>query len=139
MVLAKHKLRECLSLNPQSSLVKGQALNNLGVACWWHKYPNFREFPDSESDEEEPRLMLIKQQILLEEVQSETIAPYTYEDLENDFEQTIPLFKQALSCLQTPFSSESRQNMLTTLLEPSRIIPVDFQAYDPEHQLLLTD
>ena len=29
--------------------------------------------------------------------------------------------------------------MLTTLLEPSRIIPVDFQAYDPEHDLLLTD
>jgi transcriptional regulator of heat shock response len=33
---AKEKLRESLK-NMTDEKIKGFALNNLGVACWWHK------------------------------------------------------------------------------------------------------
>jgi Tfp pilus assembly protein PilF len=45
---AKIKLEECLNDDP-SEIIKGCALNNLGVACWWHKHPKFQETQKSES------------------------------------------------------------------------------------------
>ena len=33
---AKKLLRECLLMQP-GNLYRGFALNNLAVACWWHK------------------------------------------------------------------------------------------------------
>jgi len=39
-------------MNPDN-LLSAYSYNNLGLACWWHKYPNYREFPESESEEEE--------------------------------------------------------------------------------------
>jgi tetratricopeptide (TPR) repeat protein len=39
---AKARLREVLTMEPNTQL-KGFALNNLAVASWWHKHPNFRE------------------------------------------------------------------------------------------------
>jgi len=38
----------------------GYALNNLAVASWWHKSPNYREQSDSESESQmEVRLLLL--------------------------------------------------------------------------------
>ena len=48
-VEAKFRLRECLMQQPNTFL-KGYALNNLAVASWWHKHPNFR--PESDDEEE---------------------------------------------------------------------------------------
>jgi Tfp pilus assembly protein PilF len=35
---AKSRLSKCLESDPQGKL-KSYALNNLGLACWWHKNP----------------------------------------------------------------------------------------------------
>lgn len=32
-------------------MLRGFALNNLAVACWWHKHPSFRDFEDIEEEE----------------------------------------------------------------------------------------
>ena len=40
-------------MNENNKTLKGFTYNNLGVACWWHKFPNFREFPESSESEEE--------------------------------------------------------------------------------------
>lgn len=39
---AKSKYSECLDADPSSEL-KSRVLNNLGLACWWHKNPLFPE------------------------------------------------------------------------------------------------
>jgi len=48
---AKQRLRECIILDP-NHLLRGYALNNLAVACWWHKHPNFRDLEDIEESGE---------------------------------------------------------------------------------------
>ena len=35
---AKKRLSKCLESDPQGT-TKAYALNNLGLACWWHKNP----------------------------------------------------------------------------------------------------
>ena len=39
---AKIKYSECLASDPDAEL-KSRVLNNLGLACWWHKNPLFDE------------------------------------------------------------------------------------------------
>ena len=36
-----------------NTFLKGYALNNLAVASWWHKHPNFRPESDDEEDKEQ--------------------------------------------------------------------------------------
>lgn len=31
-------------------LLRGFALNNLAVACWWHKHPSFRDIEDEDEE-----------------------------------------------------------------------------------------
>lgn len=47
---AKKRLRECLVMQP-NNILKGYALNNLAVASWWHKHPNFRDEEEETDDE----------------------------------------------------------------------------------------
>lgn len=56
---AKSRLEECLGDNPTDN-IKACALNNLGVACWWHKYPRFTE-PNSTADSDLNRQQSNKQ------------------------------------------------------------------------------
>lgn len=35
---AKNRYQKCLEADPQGKL-RSYALNNLGLACWWHKNP----------------------------------------------------------------------------------------------------
>ena len=51
---AKARLREALTMDPNNFL-KGFALNNLAVASWWHKHPNFRE-EENEDEHEHDQL-----------------------------------------------------------------------------------
>ena len=67
---AKNRLRECLILQPNHTLKgyfylnknnnfrKGYALNNLAVASWWHKSPNYREQSDGDDSQNEVRFNL---------------------------------------------------------------------------------
>ena len=68
---AKEELRKSLA-HAQPGKTKGFILNNLGVCCWWHRYPNFRDLGESEDDE-----------------------PITFssEKIIQDYEQSINLFK----------------------------------------------
>ncbi|EGR30945.1 hypothetical protein IMG5_120510, partial [Ichthyophthirius multifiliis] len=56
---SKQRLRECITSNP-NILLKGQALNNLAVASWWHKNPNYQ---DSEIKDENGPYPSLKQQL----------------------------------------------------------------------------
>lgn len=46
---AKSRLRECIMMDP-NPLLRGFALNNLAVACWWHKHPSFRDIEDEDEE-----------------------------------------------------------------------------------------
>lgn len=50
---SKRRLYECLKLDPTNNILKGMILNNLAVACWWHKYPYAIRLQDLKSSEEE--------------------------------------------------------------------------------------
>lgn len=53
-VSAKNCFRECL-LQQTNNMIKGFALNNLAVACWWHKSLKFTEIegnPAASSEQE---------------------------------------------------------------------------------------
>lgn len=50
---AKNRLSKCLQADPQGK-IKSYALNNLGLACWWHKNPldNMKTTEDASRDNE---------------------------------------------------------------------------------------
>jgi hypothetical protein len=53
---AKGRLKLCLNqIHHQESdnTIMAYALNNLGVAYWWHKYPNFHSYEGLEKTKEE--------------------------------------------------------------------------------------
>jgi hypothetical protein len=42
---AKREFRELLLKEKEPDMI-GAVLNNLALACWWHKHPSFRDLDD---------------------------------------------------------------------------------------------
>ncbi|KRW98750.1 Cyclic nucleotide-binding protein [Pseudocohnilembus persalinus] len=128
---AKRRLRECLVMKPNNQL-KGYALNNLAVASWWHKHPNFRDEEDEMDDEGPVSPDIIKKINENEE--------YSFEQIDKDFENVIPLLKRALYNLEDveKIKDLAKKLEVEDLLDSEQIIPKDFQKLDPSLNMLLT-
>ncbi|EGR33488.1 hypothetical protein IMG5_051660 [Ichthyophthirius multifiliis] len=119
-----------------NNLLRGYALNNLAVACWWHKHPNFRDLEDAEESDGEQgdETKYHNSQLKLKE------SDYSSEQVEADFDNTIPLFKKALWYIQNvnEIEDKEKQKDLNILLDQDNIIPEEHQKFDPtENQILL--
>lgn len=132
LVDSKKRLNECLTEDPHST-IKAYCLNNLACANWWHKFPNFRDpLEDSEDDDEgEDKIETkIKTPYFDEE--------YSFEKIESEFLQTIPMFKRALRILEPLDQIEdiNHQDLSLELLDINSIAPKNLEAFDPDKILL---
>ncbi len=107
-------------------MLQGYALNNLAVASWWHKYPNFRDFIDN--DEEGPSSSSI----------SEGMVEYSAEQIDHDFENVIPLFKNSIFNIENVENNTDfeKKKLIEKLLDQTNILPADFNKYDPSTVML---
>ena len=97
----------------------GSALNNLALACWWHKIGKFSLRNKEESAE----------QALAERKQED--KEYGYDLIEKDFQNTIPLFKNAISTLEEVDSLEfgEKKASYMSLLDQNTLIPPNFKEF----------
>lgn len=69
-------------------VLRGYALNNLAVACWWHKYPNFKDLDDQNYEEIEEEGEVASQ------FMNQNIN--RFQQIDADFENVILLLKKAI-------------------------------------------
>lgn len=82
----------------------GRAMNNLAVACWWHKHPNFNN--DYERD----------YNAVDNESKSDKIRKFS--EIDKDFQQCLKNFKVSLyelEGLKTLADSENKKKLLSLL------------------------
>lgn len=117
---AKARLRECLMSEP-NHILRGQALNNLAVACWWHKYPNVREFLSDEEEKAEP-----------------LVTEQNYQNIDNDFQNVIPLLKRSINCFESTQSNPEPNslNQLESLVDENMIMPANHKEIQQAGVLL---
>jgi hypothetical protein len=80
----KKTFRQILLQDPTAH-VKGYTLSNLATACWWEKYPNYHNYNPLDYDDDED--------IEVGDLEAETLR-------DKDYEQVIPLYKNALFFLE---------------------------------------
>jgi hypothetical protein len=124
---AKEKLRECLTLDPNHLLkgkqkleynnLSGYALNNLAVASWWTKFPNFKA--DQESEQGPMHRV------------AEDNSPQAFQQIDRDFANVIPLFKNAISNIENVAQEkdENKKAQLLELLDQDNIVPNDLKKF----------
>jgi hypothetical protein len=95
-------------------------LNNLSVASWWHKFPNFTTLPESE-DEGEGSLEGAGY--------SEIDREYSYKQIDEDFSNVIALFKNSLFNLENVegIKDPERKKQLEELFDQQHIVPKDYK------------
>ncbi|EAR94619.2 tetratricopeptide repeat protein (macronuclear) [Tetrahymena thermophila SB210] len=125
---AKQRLRECIMQDP-NPLLRGYALNNLAVACWWHKHPNLRDLIDFDEIEDSHSVHSKKEQPI-----------YSFQQIDADFDNVIPLFKKAIWYIENVDQVKELQQRIQykQLLESEKIIPSDLKKFDPNTSMILT-
>ena len=95
-------------------------MNNLAVASWWHKFPNFTTLPESESEDEGS---------LDSAGYSEIDREYSYKQIDEDFANVIPLFKNSLFNLENleGMKDLERKKLLDELFDQQHIVPKDYK------------
>jgi len=125
---AKNRLRECLAMQP-NNLLKGYALNNLAVASWWHKFPNFSTLPEEEEEGslDNPSGF------------SDADREYTYQQIDQDFANVIPLFKNSLFNIENVPNCKDGETklLLEELLDQQNIAPRGVKKLDPDTNLII--
>lgn len=121
---AKEKLRECLTLDP-NYMLKGFALNNLALASWWPKFPNFRTEPENE---EGP----------LNRANDDN-SQQAYQQIDKDFTNVLPLLKNSIINIEniSTIKDEAKKSQLLELLDQENLIPKDTKKFDPDTNLLI--
>ena len=89
------------------------------MASWWHKFPNFSSLPE---EEEEGSL---DSGTGFSDIDRE----YSYQQIDQDFTNVIPLFKNSLYNIEnvTNIKDIERQQLLETLLDQTHIAPKGFK------------
>lgn len=124
---AKTRLRECLMMQP-NNLLKGYVLNNLAVASWWHKFPNFSTLPEDEEGSLDSASGF-----------PDNDAEYSFSQIDQDFANVIPLFKNSLYNIENvPNVKDSETKaLLEELLDQQIIAPKGNRNLDPDTHLLI--
>jgi hypothetical protein len=128
------KLRECLGMQPPE-LVQGFANNNLAVAAWWHKFPNFRNLGTEDDDdtwEGDGKTAGVNG----EPAQTTTLfetpeQDYPIEQIDLDYENAIPLFKNAISHFERVdvINDPVQRQLVETLLDRETTMPAEVQKF----------
>src|SRR5688572_14287975 len=96
----------------------GFALNNLAVASWWHKFPNFKNDPGNEEGS-------------FDSMSEHSDEKYTYQQIDKDFINVLPLFKNSISNIENvnSISDESKKQLLIELLDQETLAPADMKKF----------
>lgn len=119
---AKQRLRECASMDP-NPLLRGYALNNLAVACWWHKHPSFRDLEDNDEDGSASTTSSNS---------SSGNKEYSAQQIDADFDNAISMFKKSIMYIENvdELQDMQRRNHLRLLLDQEKIIPTEYQKFE---------
>jgi hypothetical protein len=93
-------------------------LNNLAVASWWHKFPNFKNDPGNEEGNFDASA----------EVSDEK---YTYQQIDKDFTNVLPLFKNSIFNIENVniITDDTKKKLLLELLDQETLVPTDMKKF----------
>lgn len=103
-------------------LLRGYALNNLAVACWWHKHPSFRDLEDNDEDGSASTTSSNS---------SSGNKEYSAQQIDADFDNAISMFKKSIMYIENvdELQDMQRRNNLRLLLDQEKIIPTEYQKF----------
>lgn len=109
---AKQRLRECVTMQP-NHILKGYALNNLALACWWHKIPL--------NDPKNFKVIFI----ILFSIFFKKENDANFKAIDDDFINVIPLFKNSIHNLENldHLKDFLIKEKFVKLLDKEKIVP----------------
>lgn len=94
-------------------------MNNLAVASWWHKFPNYKTDPQDEEGS-------------LESSGYATEAEaYSVQQIDKDFTNVLPLIKNSISHIENVnnITDANKKAQLQELLDQESIVPKDLKKF----------
>jgi len=93
-------------------------LNNLALASWWHKFPNYKTDPDDEEGS-------------LENSIDPTETEYSLAQIDKDFTNVIPLLKNSIFNIENvnSITDATKKSMLQELLDQDTLTPKDLKRF----------
>lgn len=94
-------------------------MNNLAVASWWHKFPNYKTDPQDEEGSLESSGYTPKEEA------------YSLQQIDKDFTNVLPLLKNSISNIENVnnISDASKKALLQELLDQENMVPKDLKKF----------
>jgi hypothetical protein len=94
-------------------------LNNLAVASWWHKFPNFKTDPQDEEGSLESSGYTPEEEA------------YSLQQIDKDFTNVLPLLKNSISHIENVnnIADATKKAQLQELLDQDNLVPKDLKKF----------